>query len=117
MNDWPESWAVESKDKPIGEAIVHLLRPFIIHLQSQGLTRKTVRRHLDNLWAIGGEIIREVNDHRRLRFKSAEQLLLDTIEQGEAPLIPSASEADQRSPDATARKLHQYLTTEIGPGR
>jgi len=112
MNEWPESWAGDTKDEPIGRAIVELMRPFVVHLQTQGLTRTTVRRHLDNLWAIGGEIIREINDHRKLRSKPPEQLLLDAIEYGEAPPLSSANETEQRSADSTARKLLLYLRAQ-----
>jgi len=74
------------------------------------LSRMTLRRHLDNLWVIGGEIIRQVNDEPRLRRKKPHQLLLDTVASGEAPFVADASEADQRSVDATARRLLRFLT-------
>ena len=52
------------KDLPVGQALLVCLRPFIEHLASSSLSRKTIRRHVDNLWLLGGEIIRDLNDYR-----------------------------------------------------
>jgi len=110
MNDWPESWEGVRADIALGQGLVEEMRPFIIHLHSQGLSRKTVRRHLDNLWSIGGEIIRAVNDDDSLRRKKPGKLLLNSIELGEAPLLYDFDETHQRSCDATARKLLRFLS-------
>lgn len=108
MEEWPASWVGVKEDEAPGRRLVTEVRPFIAHLIEDGLPPKTVRRHLDNLWAIGGEIIREFNDEPALRRRSARKLLLDAIDAGEAPLL-HATEADQRSADATARKLLRFL--------
>jgi hypothetical protein len=113
MDDWPESWAGMRADVSIGQGLVEEMRPFIIHLHTQGLTRKTVRRHLDNLWSIGGEIIRAVNDDDDgLRRKKPRVLLLNSVELGEAPLLYHFDESHQRSCDATARKLLRFLSSQ-----
>ncbi len=109
MEKWPASWAGVQDDKPPGRALVAELRPFVVHLVDRGLAARTVRRHIDYLWAIGGEIVREFNYEPSLRNRPARQLLLDAVDIGEAPLLPGASEADQRSADATARKLLRFL--------
>jgi hypothetical protein len=109
MEAWPQSWAGSEADEPIGRALVNILRPFFLHLQEKGLSYKTIKTHLDNTWAIGGEIIREINEHPKLRKKSAKQLLCAMIEMGEAPLVTHATEAEQRSLDATAKKLCKFF--------
>ncbi len=110
MEDWPESWSVRPTDVPVGRAFVALMRNFLSQLLVQGLSRKTVRRHLHSLWAIGGEIIRDINDDDNLRRKPPRQLLLQAVEHSEAPLVHGATESDQQSFDATARKLRRFLT-------
>jgi hypothetical protein len=45
------------KDLPPGEQISACWRPFIEHLVSSALSAKAVRRHTDNLWVLGGEIV------------------------------------------------------------
>ena len=98
------------------ESIVAELRPFIDHLVDQGLVTRTLRRHLNYLWAIGGEIVRQFNDEPSLRRRPARQLLLDAIDAGDAPLLRDATEAEQRSADATARKLLRFLQiVEVKP--
>ena len=109
MEGWPSSWAGEDADEPVGRGLVALLRPFITDLHEQGLSRGTIRRHLDNLWLIGGEIIREVNDRPALRRKEPLSLLLKAIQDGEAPLVRHLAEREQASVDATARKLLKFL--------
>jgi hypothetical protein len=111
MEHWPVSWGGVAEDKPFGAGLVAELRPFVTHLQTLGLAPKTVHRHLDNLWVIGGEILRRLNDDPQLRNTSPRQLLLDTVADGEAPFVADASEADQRSFDATACRLLRFITT------
>ena len=116
MGEWPASWAGFDEDKPPGDRLLAELRPFIMHLIEEGLSAKTVRRHLDNLWAIGGEVVREFNDKPSLRRRSARQLLLESIDASGAPLLPGATESEQCSADATARKLLKYLRhLEVDP--
>lgn len=111
MVAWPKSWAGTVKDIPIGEDIVNEIKPFIAHLVSAGLTRATVRRHLDNCWVIGGEIIRQINDFPKMAKTEPRKLLLDSVQDGEAPLVYNASFEDQRSFDATARKLLRFFNS------
>jgi len=110
MEQWPNSWAGSDTDIPIGNSLVAEMRPFIVHLCSLGLVRSTVRNHLDNCWAIGGEIIRDVVMQSGSRRLPPKQLLLDAIASGDAPLVYGVSEEEQRDFDATARKLWKFLT-------
>lgn len=109
MEGWPSSWAGDEEDEPVGQGLVALLRPFIADLHAQGLSRGTIRRHLDKLWLIGGEIIREVNDRPALRRKEPRSLLLKAIHDGQAPWVRDLTEQEQASVDATARKLLKFL--------
>lgn len=109
MDAWPQSWAGTADDVPFGEGLVIEMKPFIIQLHTLGLTPKTIRRHLDNLWVIGGEIIREINYYPEQSKKSPKDLLRETIASGEAPFVHDFSESEQRALDATARKLKKHL--------
>jgi len=109
MDSWSKSWAGSAADIPVGEGLVAELRPFIRHLYERGLSPKTIRRHLDNTWVIGGEIVRQVVQEPNHRNTHPRQLLLDAIGLGEAPLAWGASETEQRSFDATARQLLRFL--------
>lgn len=110
LDRWTRSWMGLEKDLPPGEALVACFRPFIEHLASSGLAPRTIRRHVGNLWLLGGEIIRDLNYNPSLRKKAAEQLLRHAVYDDGGPLIHNGSEEDQRSLDATCRKLHRFLT-------
>jgi hypothetical protein len=110
LDRWARSWMGLEKDLPPGEALVVCFRPFIEHMASSGLAPRTIRRHVDNLWLLGGEIIRDLNYNPSLRKKTAEQLLRHAVYDDGGPLIHNGSEEDQRSFDATCRKLHRFLS-------
>ena len=79
------------------------------HLVHSNLSRKTIRKHIDNLWLLGGEIIRDLNQTPSLRKVSAERLLSNATENGGPLLYGCHSEEQQHSFDSTCRKLHRYL--------
>jgi hypothetical protein len=109
LDDWPHSWMGMEKDLPPGEALVVCFRPFIEHLAASSLSPKTIRRHVDNLWLLGGEIIRDLNYTPALRKVPAEKLIRDAVGADGGPLIYNGSEEEQRSLDSTCRKLHRFL--------
>jgi hypothetical protein len=111
MNDWPRSWMGWEKDLPPGEKLVACFRPFLEWLAATDLSRKTIRRHVDNLWALGGEIIRDINETPSMRKLPAQRLLLKTVSEDGGPLLHHGdSQEQQRSFDSTCRKLHRFLT-------
>ena len=58
---WPRRWMFVSKDIPFGEKTIDILRPFVEDLIVRKYTEKTVRKHIDNLWLLGGELVRKIN--------------------------------------------------------
>ena len=109
LDNWPRSWMGFEKDLPMGEGLLACFRPFIAHLASSSLSRKTIQKHVDNLWILGGEIIRDVNDDPRLRKVAADRLLKKVIHTDGGPLMYHGSEDEQLSFDSTCRKLHRFL--------
>jgi hypothetical protein len=97
------------KDLPPGERMVVVFRPFIEHLMALNLSRKTIRKHIDNLWLLGGEIIRDLNDTPSLRKVPVEDLLLDVLKDGGPLLYHCDSEEQQRSFESTCRRLCRFL--------
>ena len=63
------------KDLPPGEKLVACFRPFLEELVASDLSPKTIQKHVDNLWALGGEIIRDLHENPSLRRKDIEQIL------------------------------------------
>jgi hypothetical protein len=75
------------KDLPPGEKLVDCFRPFPEALVASDLSPKTIPKHVDNLWALGGAIIRDINENPSLRRKSIEQILDDRIDDEGGPLV------------------------------
>src|SRR5207247_7711490 len=110
LENWPRSWMGWEKDLPPGERLVACFRLFIQHVASSGLSPNTIRRHVDNLWLLGGEIIRDLNQTPSLRKASVHWLLSEAVSEDGGPLIHHGdSEEQQHSFDATCRKLHRFL--------
>ena len=110
LDRWPRSWMGLEKDLPPGEQLLVCLRPFIEQLASSTLSPKTIRRHVDNLWMLGGEIIRDLHYDPSLRKVAVERILRDVVYEDGGPLVHNGSEEEQRSFDSTCRKLHRFLT-------
>jgi hypothetical protein len=110
LDNWPRSWMGLERDVPPGEQLLACFRPFIAHLAASSLSPKTIRKHVDNLWMLGGEIIRDLHEDPSLRKVAADRLLRDVIQYDGGPLLYHGSEEAQRSFDSTCRKLHRFLT-------
>jgi hypothetical protein len=107
---WAASWCGEESDIIPGEQIVAVFVPFLQDLLDQGLSRKTRNLHRDNLWLLGGEIIRDINETPKLRKRPAAALIREAVENDEGPLIHGGfSEQEQRSFDSTCKKLNRFL--------
>jgi hypothetical protein len=100
------------KDLLPGEELVVCFRPFLEYLVGSDLSSKTIQKHVDNLWALGGEIIRDLNENPSLRRKSIEQILNDRIDEEGGPLVHAleSEEPLQRSLDSTCRRLYRFLS-------
>ena len=97
------------KDVPPGEQIVDCFRPFLNHLIQLQLSRTTLRKHVNNLWVLGGDIIRKLNDTPSLRNVPIEDLVFDVVQDG-GPL-PSGCDSEEalRSFESSCRKLRRFL--------
>lgn len=99
----------DERDLVPGQKIVEYFTPFLLHLAGSGLTKKTIQKHVDNLWALGGEIIRDLQETPKLRKKPVNELI-DALLENDGPLIYHCdSEEQQRSFESTCHKLRRYL--------
>ena len=100
------------KDLPPGEELVACFRPFLENLVRSDLSPKTIQRHVDHLWVLGGEIIRNLNEDPSLRRKSIEQILDERLDEEGGPLVYAleSEEPLQRAFDSTCRKLYRFLS-------
>ncbi len=73
------------KDLPPGQKLVACFRPFLEALAASHLSPKTIQKHVDNLWSLGGEIIRNLHDTPSLRKQNIEQILANRIDDEGGP--------------------------------
>ena len=100
----------EEKDLPPGRKLVECFTPFLLYLAGSGLSKRTIQNHVDNMWVLGGEIIRDLNEEPSLRKVAAEKMIRNVIHENGGPLIHNGWEDEQRSFDSTCRKFHRFLT-------
>ena len=106
---------VEARDLAPSQQLVECFKPFLRHLLSSKLSTKTLRKHRDNLWLLGGEIISDLHENPRLRKRPMAQVVFAALNDEGGPLIShSTSEEQQGSFDATCRKLHRFLKDDGG---
>ena len=89
--------------------MVAYFRPFLEHLVELELSRKTIRKHVNNLWLLGGEIIRDLHETLALRKVPVETLVFNMIQDGGPILYHNDSEEQQRWLESTCRKFCRLL--------
>src|SRR5260370_26469008 len=109
LNGWPRSWMGLEKDLSPGEQLLALFRPFLEYLAASELSPKTIQKHVDNMWALRGEFIRDLHNDPSLRKKPMDRVLSEMIEYG-GPLLYHGGEEQQRSFDSTCRKFRRFLS-------
>jgi hypothetical protein len=116
VDGWPHRWRVETRDLRYGEQLLDIFKPFLFWLLDQRLSHKTLHLHRDHLCDLGGELIRQLNLHPKLRRQPIASVLLESLDEDGGPLIyPRKSEPEQRSFDSTCRKLHRFLLDSKRP--
>ena len=99
----------DQRDLAPGQKIVQCFTPFLPHLAGSGLRKKTVKKHVDNLWVLGGEIIRDLQETSKLRKKPVNEIIDTLLEKDGPRLYHCDSEEQQRSFESTCRKLRRFL--------
>ena len=116
---WPTIWRYEECDVIAGEEIVAVFKPFLFHLLRQALTRKTLNLHRDNLWLLGGELIRDLHETPKLRKRPAHEVGRCRRRRRKDSTSWLSSESEQRSFDSTCKKLssipdHVLMLQRVG---
>ena len=108
--EWPERWMGIGPDLDYGKQLLEELQLFAEFLAESGLSKKTVKTHLSNLWLLGGEIIRGVGMNSEYSIPASEKLRNAIGTDGGPCCRHLDGEAEINSFDSTCRKLHKYLS-------
>src|SRR5215471_3291945 len=90
LDEWPARWRYEQRDVAPGQKLVECFKPFLCHLLTLDLSRKTLHRHRDHLWLLGGELIRKLHEAPGFRRRPIDQLVLAAVDEDGGPFIPDA---------------------------
>jgi len=113
--EWPQRWMGVEEDRAYGQGLLDAMRPFLGHLIAKGLKKKTIRNHLDSLWLLGGEIIREVSTFDGYAVPPVQKLRESVGPDGGPYCGQLDSEQEVSAFDSTCRQLHAFLENgEIG---
>jgi len=114
IEDWPKKWEIDEKDLIIGQAINQHFKSFLLAKIDKGRTRKTVRITSDYLWAVGGELIRKINEDEDDRKLSAKNLILKYIDEDGGPYWRHANdELDHDRYDSVCKQFFKFITSNI----
>jgi len=110
MNEWPNTWQIDDGDLRYGQDLLEELKPFVMYLVGvQKLSRPTVRRHLDNLFLLGGELISLINTYDEDRRCSPARLLDNNLSAEGGPLCKHVQPGRQQQQyDATCKQLYAF---------
>ena len=111
IDEWSDKWEIDEKDIKTGCNIVEQFKPFIISLIEKDFSKKTIKLYRDYLWALGGELIRQINDDESDRLLSARELILKHVDCFGGPYWRHAyDEKDNAKYDSVCKKLFKFLT-------
>lgn len=115
--EWPKKWKVVNKDLKIGNGMIESFAVFIKSLIADGLAKKTIKNHMQNLDLLGAEIIRRLNNgDSSYRKLSSNVLILKYIDDETGPLLSFWNPNDEtelayhKAFDATCRKLFKFIS-------
>jgi hypothetical protein len=113
LDRWPNSWMYEERDLSPGQQMVECFKSFLRHLLSLKLSRKTLHKHRDNLWLLGGELIRDLHEVPRLRKRPIAEVVLAALDDEGGPLISHGAGEDQQA----LLRRHLPKTLSLPQGR
>lgn len=127
MDDWVRHWVRDEPDYAVGDQIVELLKPVLVHLLDRGLALNTTRRHRDNLRMLGQKVLDKMTQFPEIApatVREALDGLLDGCSIGEGgpdlyftlgdgdPELEAYYAAEQRQFDTTCRMVWKYRTAQ-----
>ena len=110
INEWPDSWEIDSADIKTGRALLELFKLFLMKRIEDGRSKKTVKMNAGYLWVLGGELIRRINEEEDDRQLTTRDLLLKYIDDSGGPYWRHADdEEDHKKFDSVCKQLFKFL--------
>ena len=111
INDWPASWEITEDDLTIGPAVTEQFKLLLIDLIKKERSRSTIKIYARYLWALGGELIRQINEDDSERSLSAKELILKYVDDSGGPYWRHArDELEHVRYDSVCKQLFKFIT-------
>ena len=109
INNWPNTWAGTSEDIEYGKKVIKVFKNFITSLKVTKLSRKTINSYIDDLWVLGGYVIKKLDYDEKYRKYEPQWLFPRFIDSWDGPHISDFSEFEQNRFDRTCRKFYKFI--------
>jgi hypothetical protein len=107
---WPTSWMGVEEDLAYGRKLLPWFAGFLQALYAEGLSRKTFAQYRDNLWSLGGTIIREVSLYEEYQDDPLEKLRESVADDGILPdHYDQMTQAELKAFERMCRRFEKYL--------
>ncbi len=99
-----------AEDLACGKKLLPWFAGFLQALYAEGLSRKIFAQYRDNLWLLGGTIIREVSLYEEYRADLLEKLRESVADDGILPdHYDQMSDAELKAFERMCRRFEKYL--------
>jgi len=115
--DWPKQWMGVNEDLEYGCKLLEHFEPFVSYLATAQLAKKTKKKHADNLWLAGGELIRKVSMEEDYQIEPKE-LILENFGMDGGPYCRHLKTEDEgNSYDSSCRKFYKFFMLDGNQSR
>ena len=110
IDDWARRWEIIETDVVSGQKITVEFKLFLLDRIHKGRAKRTIKNYATYLWALGGELIRNLNEDESERKLTAEKLILKYIDNSGGPYWRHAyNELEHEQYDAVCRQLFKFM--------
>lgn len=111
IDEWSSSWEIAEADLAIGQAVTEHFKQFLINRIEKGRAKSTIKIYARYLWALGGELIRHINEDENERRLSAKGLILKYVDDAGGPYWRHAyDELEHARYDSVCKQLFKFIT-------
>jgi len=110
FDEWPVSWMGIKEDLTYGQKLLPYFSDFLQALHAEGMSRKIFAQYRDNLWLLGGTIVREVSLYEEYQDDALEKLVKSLTDGGILPdHCDQMNSVELRAFERMCRRFEKHL--------
>jgi hypothetical protein len=115
IDEWPGSWMGVAEDLEYGVKLLPYMKEFLEDLLNQGIARRTFVGYRDNVWGLGGTIIKQVSWDEEYGADPLKKLMESVEADGVLPDdFDQMSEDELHSFERMCRRFEKFLLRAYG---